>query len=627
MRSYFQVRLGKANIYADECARDGYIGTSWFANNDLTLPLNDAADWRTFNKKMIPLYLESSPETTKIAAGLFCGFTYTVGKTLQRGDVVLSPIGDGKYLVGEISGGYHYVAGADIPHRRRINWYKNYLDSTDFTSGLKTPTGSIGTVANLSKYSVELDSLIAGNSSIRVTVNCEDVEDTSVFALEEHLENFLIADWGSTELSKQYDIFEVDGLLVGKQYPTDTGLIDILAISKDKKKILVIELERGRDSDRVVGQTQRYMRFVQDELAEEGQKARGAIIGLDKGLELRRALSRTQGIDFYRYEVSFKLQKGFKEKPLIPLTPLFVYGSLKPGEIGYEQIAEMVSDFKDAEISGYSLYIRDGLPIIKDSDNLSSTVKGVLLTPNKQNIESFWKTINDYEGTSNYRRFDGAEVMIGSERVSASVFVGRKMEKSNPEPLKIPWTSKLDPIFAHSFPLTHQKICSTQLGFSDAEHNSLNYWKQINELLGQYLLLVSILEHLTVLKYGGAKGQDPMIRIQKLQDSVSNSGIIQTLIDDGYIPAFGVRDSRDVEQGLSSTNPDKTLLAWYQVRSNLQHRGKSSTRDADFVQKACIGLTNFLMSYLKNEISGIEVVWEEILGEKIVFAKLQDGFN
>ena len=44
--------------------------------------------------------------------------------------------------------------------------------------------------------------------------------------------------------------------------------MDILAISKDKSELLVVELKKGRASDVVVGQIQRYMGFAQYELAE-----------------------------------------------------------------------------------------------------------------------------------------------------------------------------------------------------------------------------------------------------------------------------------------------------------------------------------------------------------------------
>ena len=137
----------------------------------------------------------------------------------------------------------------------------------------------------------------------------ETIEDPSVFALEKHLEEFLIANWNSCELSQNYDLFEEDGEIIGQQYPTDTGFIDILAVSKDRREILVIELKKGRASDAVVGQIQRYMGYILDEVVEENQTVRGCIIALQEDLRIKRALRINPTIDFYRYEVSFKLQK------------------------------------------------------------------------------------------------------------------------------------------------------------------------------------------------------------------------------------------------------------------------------------------------------------------------------
>jgi restriction system protein len=140
-----------------------------------------------------------------------------------------------------------------------------------------------------------------------VVATSDVIEDPSTFALEKHLEDFLVTNWGQTALGRDYDIYSEEGELIGQQYPSDTGPIDILAISKDRKTLLVVELKRGRASDVVVGQVQRYMGFVLGELAETGQSVRGAIIALEDDLKLRRALAVTSNIDFYRYQVSFKL--------------------------------------------------------------------------------------------------------------------------------------------------------------------------------------------------------------------------------------------------------------------------------------------------------------------------------
>ena len=92
--------------------------------------------------------------------------------------------------------------------------------------------------------------------------------------------------------------------LLDSTYETDTGPIDILAISRDKKELLVVELKKGRASDSVVGQIQRYMGYVQEELAEDNQRVRGAIIALEDDLRIRQGSQWfAANIEFFRYEV------------------------------------------------------------------------------------------------------------------------------------------------------------------------------------------------------------------------------------------------------------------------------------------------------------------------------------
>ena len=133
------------------------------------------------------------------------------------------------------------------------------------------------------------------------------MEDPAVFALEKHLEDFLVQNWAQTPLGQTHDIYESEEGS-GQQYPTDTGPIDILAVSKDQKELLVVELKKGRASDSVVGQVQRYMGYVMD-MAEPHQTVRGAIVAFEDDLRIQRALKVAPNIDFYRYEVRFDLKK------------------------------------------------------------------------------------------------------------------------------------------------------------------------------------------------------------------------------------------------------------------------------------------------------------------------------
>ncbi len=305
IRNYYRVMLGRSSVHAAECREGGFIGGDWGIDVDLTdrLPEN----WREFNKEFRPVFLERRPDKTKVAAGLACGMLHTICKGMNVGDIVLCPDGSGSYLVGEIAGEYSYSPDEILPHRRPVQWYPNTIDRADMSPGLQNSAGSIGTVSKISKHAAELEALLEGNTLPELIASDELVEDPAVFALEQHLEDFLVQNWSATELGQNYDIVTDEGEIVGQQYPSDTGPIDILAQSKDGSEYLVVELKKGRASDAVVGQIQRYMGYVLDDLAEEGQIVRGVIVALEDDLRLRRALRVTNNIDFYRYQVSFRL--------------------------------------------------------------------------------------------------------------------------------------------------------------------------------------------------------------------------------------------------------------------------------------------------------------------------------
>ena len=303
---FYRVMPGRKSIFINECIKGGFIGGDWDFTDDLTEHLSE--NWREFNKIFIPVFLKINPDKTKVAAGLACGMLHTICKGMPVGSIVLCPDGTGVYQVGKVESDYIHVPSSVLPHQRKVSWF-TVINREDMSEALKHSSGSIGTVSNISKHKDELNKLIAGKAPEALSHTDTTIEDPSVFALEKHLEDFLVANWSQTELSVEYDILEEDGELVGQQYPSDTGPLDILAISKDKKTLLVIELKKGRASDAVVGQIQRYMGFVKDELAEVGQNVRGVIIALDEDTRLRRALSVTTNIDFYTYKVGFSLKK------------------------------------------------------------------------------------------------------------------------------------------------------------------------------------------------------------------------------------------------------------------------------------------------------------------------------
>ena len=308
MKRYIRLMLGKKGAFIEDCLKGNFIGVDFEVYQDLSMHLTE--NWKDFNKKFIPIWLERFPEKNKISAGLACGALWTVSKGLKKGDTIISPDGNGKYHIAEVLDEYSYHHGEILPHRRTVRWFPETIERSQMSDSLKLSTGSIGTTSDITSYSAEIETLIAGKAPQIIISSDETIEDPVVFALEKHLEDFLFANWKQTELGKDFDIYEDSGEPIGRQFPTDTGFIDILAISKDKKELLIVELKKGRASDNVVGQIQRYMGYVLEELAEDGQIVKGIIIALEDDNRIRRALAVTQNITFYRYQVNFKLFKA-----------------------------------------------------------------------------------------------------------------------------------------------------------------------------------------------------------------------------------------------------------------------------------------------------------------------------
>jgi restriction system protein len=228
---------------------------------------------------------------------------------MQRGDVFFSPDGNGNYFSGEITGDYKYVENSFFPHQREVTWRKATFPRSDMSDDLKKATGATLTIIEVTRFASEIEALLGGKSKISISSSDETIEDPSEFVFEKHLEDFLVGNWAQTELAKKYDLVTDGGLVVAQQYQSDTGPIDILAISKDKKEYLVIELKKGRASDAVVGQTLRYMGFVKNDLAVNGETVRGAVIAHKNDLRLRNALSMVPSIDFFIYQVDFTLNQ------------------------------------------------------------------------------------------------------------------------------------------------------------------------------------------------------------------------------------------------------------------------------------------------------------------------------
>jgi predicted RNA-binding protein len=132
------------------------------------------------------------------------------------------------------------------------------------------------------------------------------LEGLAEFSLESHLEDFLFHNWEYIDWGAQLELYKIDEQN-GRQFPAGTWSIDLLAIDKDTRELVVIALKRGKPSDSVVAQILRYINWVKAHIATKDQKVRGIIITKEVPDKLMYAVKNIDYIEIKTYMVDFKL--------------------------------------------------------------------------------------------------------------------------------------------------------------------------------------------------------------------------------------------------------------------------------------------------------------------------------
>ena len=317
IKKYYRIMLGQKSKHADVCYKNKWIGGHYGFNESLENKF--LKNKQEFNKINIPIYLKNHPGSKKHSAALSCGMLYTICKGINKGDIVVCPDGDRNYWIGEVISDYYFkddeklIDGESMPHRRNVEWFDTIIERDSMSEILRNSTGSIGTVSEITQHKDEIENFLKGQKINKVFSSDKSVINASQFAIEADMRDYLVKNWSKTEFYEKYNICtDENGEIIGKEYPIGdkkNWRIDILAISKDEKEYLVIELKKGREGAKVVGQILKYMGAITKTLLEGEQTVKGVIIAFEEDEEIKNALVMSDKIDYYRYELDFKLYK------------------------------------------------------------------------------------------------------------------------------------------------------------------------------------------------------------------------------------------------------------------------------------------------------------------------------
>ncbi len=136
-------------------------------------------------------------------------------------------------------------------------------------------------------------------------VECTPDSDSSLFALESHLRDYLAKNLHSVSNDNRLSLYSEENR-DGIEYQTDVGPIDILAIDSSGN-FVVLELKLGRGADAALGQILRYMGWVEKHLAN-GKSVTGIIIASEIPKKLKYAITQTPSVSVMEYELRFSLK-------------------------------------------------------------------------------------------------------------------------------------------------------------------------------------------------------------------------------------------------------------------------------------------------------------------------------
>jgi restriction system protein len=231
--------------------------------------------------------------------------------SVKEGDIVIARKGRKKIAsIGTVTKSAYFdkdknlkVAGAEYyyPNHIDINWHDNPRDKVfdRIIFGMQTIYET---------SAPQYQELLIGEQTEIESEPEQNVENKAEFVLEKYLEDFIVSNFTAIFKNELVLYRDPEENVIGQQYTTDVGRIDILAQESKSSNFTVIELKKGRESDIVVGQTLRYMGWVQENLCKNGQTVKGLIICKDIDTKMSYALKMTNNIEVKLYQVDFALR-------------------------------------------------------------------------------------------------------------------------------------------------------------------------------------------------------------------------------------------------------------------------------------------------------------------------------
>lgn len=253
-------------------------------------------------------YPNAAPSARKLYFRMLRDFYHSV----RPGDVIIARRGTKRLAgVGTVHRAAYYEQNKNVEALGIDLAYSNHLDvmwaAAPRDTTFEAPVFGMQTIYEITenKYRQIVETLPPGVAA--AVPSGEAVQNQAEFVLERYLEDFIVSNFATIFKGDLLLYSDPLGDVTGQQFATDVGVIDVLAQEPKTNSFVVIELKKGRESDKVVGQILRYMGWVAENLCAEGQAVKGLVVCKDHDPRLLYALRMVPDVSVKYYRIDFKL--------------------------------------------------------------------------------------------------------------------------------------------------------------------------------------------------------------------------------------------------------------------------------------------------------------------------------
>ena len=292
----------------------------------------------------------------------------------------------------------------------------------------------------------------------------------------------------------------------------------------------------------------------------------------------------------------------------------FVYGSLKPGELGYRRIESCIAKSFPGQLDGWRLALRDGLPVVTRRPD--STVNGFVLEAKPDQLDALDLSIRSFEDPNTYVESVATVTTPDNRELQVRVNAAKHPNKSPLEPVTSgAWSVSDDLLFRHALPVLYQQAHQPERVYPDSDEPA--FWESYLPLMGTLLNLWTVFERYVAFA-------QPALQDQSADDTGDKSGLTMA---DHYLALHGSDLGSQLLEHVQTLPTERVYRAdrvkravrtnvpwelWYTVRNNAAHRGKSAIRDFRIVHDAALGLSEALIALLRLEVPDLNQHYESL---------------